>query len=638
MINNKDRLKPFFIVIFILILVSILINIGSQVYLSQNRIETLLGSKLKKNDKLQLKFKKAQISFSGSLSPFFAIKLSELDVTYSGCSEVYRLTTPYILVPISVFDALNNKLKIGYIKAGDVELSIKEPMAPCSDSNESANSILAKFNSIKSEKNFENVFGQVQSIFKSIKGFRVLRLNATENKSKVIRKLTTKNLRVSYNKKEKTIHTYMEVDFEPDNFKKPADLISKKGINLKIKSTTSYEDGFSFQATARHLEGVFEVQSKPQKTINDYKIKAIVKDLPLTFFNYVSEVKQLNLINSQRVWFNADLTFTLKNFFNPEESTVVTNFTNLEVYGPVLRAYASNFIVQIYPNFKILNEIEWRIDSLNLNGLVAKDNLAKLRGVIDQFGEVRGAGKISLDGEVSFEGIIKDSTFAFSMNGKKAQQVLSQANLNLLYKRPSINLNLEKLILVNGLFDGTIDGHILLGDDLSWDLKANAEKFRLSKKIQKLYAIKQTPFEKVDLLIQGKNRELISLSLTSKLETLMTKWGDFKKSNYSLNYDPDKKVYKFDLLSKSFILNPQFLQIDILNDFKNLKQFSTSLELSGEDKSFHLLSKTLSPPLIKLLAEGQDFNKDFMVSLSLGKTNFVLQGQINSGFKIRSVD
>lgn len=635
--NKRDQLKPVIIIIIVFILISISINVASQIYFSPKRVQAFLDKTLSTHEEIKIDFSKAQISFSGSLTPFFAIKISDVRLFHQGCVESYELKAPYLLIPFSIYKALNNKLSLGYIKAGDIDLTVKDSAEICPDGKILNRSLISQINDINSEKNFETVFAKIKTVFKNLRGFRIIKFKYHEVKLAKERSILIHNIRISYNKREKSVYTYNEFEFHPASFDLPG-VLPQSGLNIKIKSTLSYEEGFSFQANARHLEGVFEIASKPQKTINDYKIEVKVKDLPLSFLSYIKDIKPLSFINAHRVWYNSVAVISLKNFFSTADSQILIKFNNLEIYGPVLKAFASNFKIQVYPSLQILKEIQWRLDSLNLNGLVSSENLSKARGVIDEFGVLKGSGKVLTTGEIFFEGLLKDSSFIFSMNGKKALQKLKQANLNMNYTYPTLNLDMENILLQGGTFDGDIKGRLIWSEDFNWKFNVNAEMFSLSEKIQKLYSIEQSAFENLKFESIGKNRQLISLNFNSKLTKLKTKWGEFLDSVYQLNYIPESRSYRFDLTSNLFLLNTNFLKIDLFDTYKKLQNFTTTLELSDRDKSFSLVSKTLTPPLLSITAEGEDYNKEFVASLSLDKTSFVLQGHINSGLQIKSVE
>ena len=62
-----------------------------------------------------IQFKKAQMSFSGSLNPFFAVKITDIHLTFSGCKNKVELKSPYVLFPLFLSDAFNKKINMGYI-------------------------------------------------------------------------------------------------------------------------------------------------------------------------------------------------------------------------------------------------------------------------------------------------------------------------------------------------------------------------------------------------------------------------------------------------------------------------------------------------------------------------------------------
>lgn len=638
--KSKDFLKPVVILAVLFVSVLILLNIGSKLFFSRNKINNYLTKATSPSSKLSVDYKKMQLSFSGSLSPFFAIKMSQVQIHYQECGMDITFKAPYLLIPFSMRKALNHDLQFGYVKAGKSEIIFRDSVAPCPDSVAEEKTLFSKLKEKQPEnideiENFNLFFKKAKSIFKRVSGFRIQKLDYINLKVEKEKKVSFQHIRASYNKKLESIYTYCELNFAPSNFDIPG-FTSKKNIHLKFKADLAKEDGLSVLASARHLEGLLTIESQPQKTLNHFVTTAKVKDLPLTFLSYVMGPKYLEMINSHRIWFNSQVVFHITDLFKSNETKVVGKFDNLEIFGPVLKSFASNFTVQFYPTYEISKDIDWRLDGLNLNGVLSQKNLAKISGVIDQLGNIRGAGKIKKDGQVSFEGLITESSFNFSMNKKKAQQVLTKANINLNYTHPKLNLHLENIVLEKAVFDGEIKGELVWEDEFEWQFTAHSEVFNLSDKIQKLYAIKQTPFENFKFHIQGQKRDLLRLTLSSNIDRIKTKWGEFRDSKYLLNYLPEKEVYKFNIVSKSFILDSHFLKIDFLDSYKNLKDFSTTLELSGLNKSFLLNTKTVTPPIL-LEAEGEDYNKNFMVNLHLDKTTFILEGHINSGFEVKSV-
>jgi hypothetical protein len=637
--NNKDKLKPISVLAVVVIVVWILVSITSQMYFSPARINGYIAKSVKDNTEIKLDFKKAQLSFSGSLRPFFAIKISKPKVYVANCKGEYRFTAPYVLVPFSMTKALDQKMKFGYLKAGAADVIIKKSLLICPDSqqeNSETNEILASLT--QESFVFEEFFSKIKSAFKSLDGLRFQKLNITdlrdENKEKTIR---VDNLRLSYRDKTKSVYSYFEIDFQPNDFNVPG-TASEKNIKLKVKIDLTLSQGLSLQISARHLEGLLAITSEPQKNINQYIIQAKIKDLPLSFLNYMTGLEALNAINSHRVWFNSNLKLTFENILNSKKRKVGSKFSNLEVYGPVLKAYASNFEAELYPNYSISNNLNWRLDYLNFNGLLSQKNLAKARGVINQFGEIRGSGKVQTDGKLSFEGILKESSFAFSMNRKKTNQILSKANISLSLAYPILNLAIENINLEQGLFDGDVKGELDWKQDLVWNFNIKAETFRLSDNVLKLFALEQTAFNDVQIKISGQKRQLESLSAVSNIESLKTKWGEFRTSKYLLNYRPDSKTFKFDLSSKFFDPNTNYFKIELLDNYKSLRNFTTSLILPIDGKSFEMTSKNNGSPAIEVRAEGEDYNKDFMAFMKLDQTNLVLEGSINSKFKVKSVE
>lgn len=637
--NNKDKLKPISALAVVVIVLWILISVSSQLYFSPARINGYIAKSVNDETEVKLDFKKAQLSFSGSLRPFFAIKISKPKIFVANCKGDYRFNAPYLLVPFSLTKAIDKKIKFGYLKTGAADLVVKKTVLICPDSNsekENNNEILASL----TQENFifEEFFSKIKSAFKSLDGLRFQKLKISdlrdENKEKNV---TIDNLRLSYRGKSKSVFSYFEIDFQPNDFNIPG-TASEKNIKLKVKVDLTLAEGLSLQITARHLEGLLEIDSKPQKNINEYVVQAKVKDLPLSFLNYMTGIEALNAINSHRVWFNSNLKLKIQDILNSKNRKVSSKFSNLEVYGPVLKAYASNFEAELYPAYSISESLNWRLDYLNLNGLLSQKNLAKARGVINQFGEIRGSGKIQTDGKATFEGLLKESSFAFSMNRKKTNQVLSKANISLSLVYPTLNLAIENINLEDGLFDGDVKGQLDWKQHLAWSFNINAETFRLSDKVLKLFALDQTAFNDVQLNISGQKRQLENLSVVSNIESLKTKWGEFRDSKYLMNYRPDSKTFKFDLISNFFEPNTDYFKIEILDNYKSLKNFSTSLILPIDGKSFELALKNKSKPAIEVRAEGEDFNKDFMTFMKLDQTNLVLEGNINSKFKVKSVE
>lgn len=638
--KNRDFLKPVIIVVILLVGALIVLNIGSRIFFSKSRINGYLEKSALPNTNLDVNFSKIQLSFSGSLAPFFAIKMSDISIHYKECGIDLSFKAPYILIPFSMKKALDNNLRLGYVKAGKSELVIKDSIDPCPDNADAESTLIAKLKerqpeNLSEEENFKAFFKKAKSIFKRVSGFRVQKLDFVDQRLNKEKTVSFSNIRALYNRDTQAIYSYSELNFKPNQFDIPG-FKSKKEIDVKIIIDLTEEEGLALNASARHLEGTLEISSKPQKTLNNYVSHAKVKDLPLTFLSYFIGPKSLEAINSHRIWFNSEVEFLASNLFKKQDANVVAKFNNLEIFGPVLKSYASNFKVQVYPKYEIPQEIDWRLDSLNLNGFISQKNLTKISGVIDQLGVIRGSGKVKTDGKLSFEGLITDTSFAFSMNRKKAQQLLTKANINLNYADQKLHLFMENIILDKAIFDGDITGELNLGDDFEWKFSAESEVFSLSDKVQKLYAIKQSPFENLKFKVNGKKRELIDLTLSSNLEKIKTKWGEFRDSKYVLSYSPEKEIYKFDLNSKVFILDSQFLKVDFFDEYKNLNNFSTTLELSKANKSFALVSKTTSP-LVSISADGEDYNKTFLANLNIDKTSFVLEGHINSGFKIKSV-
>ncbi len=639
--KTKDKIKPLVYLIVFLILSVFIITAGSQFYLTESRLQGLLNKTIseKFNDsvKIEIKFKKAQLSFSGSFSPMFAIKFNKLELKHDQCDRNYKLNTPYALIPISLIKAFKGILSIGYVKTGKLDFFASTTNALCADGKDKPLDVKNKISKIKSEKNYDKFFDHLAGVFKNVKGFRFLEFNYVEDNFKEIKKISSKNIKISYTKKNKSIQIYNEFDFKPqaiDLKSEPTNL----GVNLKIQTIISKSKGLSLLARARHLEGVFEIKSQPQKNLNDFSLDLQVSDLPLTFLNQVLGLKALSQINAHKVWHNSNAVVNLKNFFDNNESQILVKVNNIEIFGPVLKAYASDFEFQTKPHFKILNQISWRLENLDLNGLVPLELLSKARGVVDHYGILRGSGTIDENMRVNFEGLISDTVFLFSLNGKKAKQILNESNIILDFNYPNLSFHLENLALKAGSFDGDMKGEVVFNDNVDWNFKIRSEQLNLSKDVQSLFDLEQTPYEKLNLSVVGQKRKLSSLNFTSQVEFLKTKWGSFSKSNYNLSYQPELSMYQFDLTSEEFNLDTKFLKIDFSDQKQNLKNFKTTLKLSDKDKSFSLISESLIQPKVYLSASGPDFNKTFLAELKVDQSQFVIEGTINSGFKIKSVE
>lgn len=638
--NTKDKIKPFAYVIIFLILSVLVITAGSQFYLTESRLQNILdktiSEKFKDDVKVEIKFNKAQLSFSGSFSPMFAIKFNGLELKHDQCDRSYRLNTPYALIPVSVIRAIKGELNIGYIKTGKVDFFVNAISSICADGKEKSLDIKKKISKIRSEKNYDKLFNHLAGIFKNIKGFRFLEFNFVEDNFKEVKKISSKNIKISFTKKNKSIQIYNEFDFKPQSLDSKNES-TLSGVNLKIQTIISKSKGLSILARARHLEGVFEIKSQPQKNLNDFRLDLQISDLPLTFLNQVLGFKILSQINAHKVWHNSNAIVSLKKFFDTTDSQILVKVNNIEIFGPVLKAYASDFEFQTKPYFKILNPISWRLENLDLNGLVPLEILSRAKGVVDQYGVLRGSGTVDENLRLNFEGLISDTIFLFSLNGKKAKQILNQSNIILDFNYPKLNFNLENLALKSGSFDGDMKGEVVFNENVDWNFNVKSDLLSLSKEVQSLFDLDQSPFEKINLSVVGQKRNLLSLSFKSQVESLKTKWGSFSKSFYNLSYQPEFSLYQFDLESEDFDLNTKFLKIDISNQNQKLKKFKTTLKLSDKDKSFSLVSESLIQPKVYLSASGPDFNKDFLAEIKVDRSQFIIEGNINSGFRIKSV-
>lgn len=634
-----NSLKPISTVIVLLIVSLISINLVSQFYFSSLRVNSYVAKTLGDQTDLRINFRKAQLSFSGSLSPFFAIKISEAKINYSNCNSDYEFQAPYVLIPFSITAAAKKKVRFGYLKASEGLLTVRRSVQICPDRVVESAAKLELLEILKFESlTFDVFFKKVQSAFKSINGLRFQKLEILDlRNSQKDKRVVFHNLRLSDKKRSRSIHSYFEIDFQPNDFNIPG-TASEKNIRMKVKADLTLKNGLSFLVTARHLEGLVELQSKPQKEIHDYKFKAQVKDLPLSFLNYFSGTEVIDSINAHKVWLNSSLDLRIKNGFDSKQRVILAEFANVDIYGPVLKLFTTNFEAQLYPSYEIMRSIEWRLDYLNLNGLLNPEYLKKVRGVVDQFGEVRGSGQIASSGAVNFEGVLKGSSFQFSMNRKKAKQILSSANIIINYDHPNLKLNMDSLMPESGIFEGSVVGKISWKNPVEWSFGIEATAFKLADDVIDLFAIKQAPFTEFTLTSKGQARELQSLSAKANLAQLKTKWGYYKNSKYNVSYHPEKKMYQFNLSAESFKPRIKDLKIDTFDRYKTLEKFTTDLYLSAEDKAFEVLARSNAFSLVELRAEGEDYNKDFMAFLTLDKTKFALEGHINSGFRVKSVE
>ncbi len=631
--TNKDRLKPLSLLVIFFIVAFISVNILSQYYFSPKKINKYLQKSISNTMNMEVDFKKAQISFSGSLSPFFAIKVTGPHFKYDDCKAAYDFKAPYILIPLSLRDAAKDKLKLGFIKFGKAEITVRDSVLTCTEGGSPEKAATLDVFQPPAPK-FGEFFERVERVFKSVSGIRAQQLVYKELRKNQEKVISFKRLRVSYHKVSRFIHSYFEIAIKPKKNNK-LNLAYKRDIKLKVNAQLSHDAGLSIKANARFLEGVFELNSGPQKSLNNYAVKFKIKDLPLTFLSFLVDEKSLEAINSHRIWFNSSFKIYLLNFLSSKVNTINANIDSLEIFGPVLKSYASNIEAQLYPKFKVLKPMNWRLDSLNLNGLLSLRNLKSVRGAIDQFGIMRGSGQVLTDNSVSFEGLMSKSSFTFSMNRKKVQQVLTKANINFVFKYPNLNLEVKNIVLEKGVFDGILFGTVDWSRDFEWSLGANSSSFSLAPKVQELFAISQSPFEDLKFKMNGKVRVLENLSFQAELPKLKTKWGEFLKSNYNLSYDSDKKNYRFKLSSKQFLLNSNFVKLNFLKNHNSLDELSTLLILSSTDKSFDLQAETSANPKVKIEAQGSDYNKEFLANFNSEGKHYVLKGQINNGFILK---
>lgn len=622
-LNALTKLKLLVSMLVLFVVFVLIVQNISESYLTVSKINNIIDQRTKLP--LQVKFDRAHIGFSGGLYPFFAVKFNNLKLDFIDCEVSYRLKSPSLLVPVFMSTVIDNKPRFGYIKSKLVSVEEFENSNKCGVDQKN---VFKKINSIGSKNRYKKGFEKLEKAFDFVGGLRWLQFNYINRKQKLFQ---VNDVTVTYNRKDSTLYSFGELNIQPYNPK-----VDNQILKIKLNAVASMSNGLKLEAKARHHEGRFEVTSKAQKKLDDYNINVYVKDLPLTFINFFNQYKEMKLVNAHKIWYNSAAKVNFKNFFNSEKKETDIHLENLQLYGPLLNLSADKFSLKVAPKLSLITSVDWRLGSVNLDMLFVKERLSDFDGIINHFGSLEGSGILRPDQKLYFEGKLKDLAFVFSMNGRKAVQKVKSANVKVKYLKEKLSLSLENFILAGGAeFEGNLQGQLNWQEEFIWSMRLNSSLLKLSESVLELYQIKQSAFEQLIFTAEGQGRELQSMSLTAALNDLSTKWGKFNNSEYKLVYQPDEKDYVFTLLSKSFNLDPKFIDIKPISDVSEIKDFMTELTLNQDKKSFDLKAYSNSKPKISLSASGVDFKSKFTSTLIIQDQEHSLVGDIDSGFKIK---
>ena len=454
----KNKLQPIAQVVISLVVLIILLSAGSQLYFTQERVFEVLKSQLlgtSHEEDANIQFKKAQMSFSGSLNPFFAVKITDIHLTFSGCKNKIELKSPYVLVPLFLSDAFNKKINMGYIKSGDLTVHVFPPEKKCETSNEMQTSLSEQ----PSEETYNRIFQKVEGLFKRVRGLRVQSAHVHFLENGMSKDGIFKRVRMSFDHENGQLFARADVllpSLGDSDSVKSKKVFGRSSKNIfKVSIDMSKDRGLLFSGKSRFSKGTLKMESEPQKKLNDLQIKFAARDIPLDVYKqFVTTLMLLGQMDSQGVRVHAEGHLYLRNFFKKEESVINVRFKKVDLFGASIKIYAQDLFAQVFSKWKILEPFDWQMESMDIDKVFPHLSAGPLKKMAKDSGVLSGTGLTESLEDIEFEGLLTDFTLKSLSSGTEKEHNFSRSNLDFNFKnnRLSIFLNgvpIDKKVLEN---------------------------------------------------------------------------------------------------------------------------------------------------------------------------------------------
>ena len=449
--SPKKRLQLTAQIVISIVVLIILLSAGSQLYFSQERVLEVLNSQLigNSNKDIHIHFKKAQMSFSGSLSPFFAVKMTDIHLTLSDCKNKVELKSPYILVPLFLSDAFNGRVNMGYIKSGDLDVEVLPPEKKCELSDETEPSL--PLGPLKEP--YPQIFQKVEEFFQKAQGLRVQSIHARFMKNQKFKEGFFKRVRISFDREESQLFARTDIllpSLTNSDLSKEKKVFSRSSRDrIKMNLEMSRDRGLLISGESWLSQGNLKIESRHQKDLNNFQVKLKINDVPLDFYkNLFNTLTFWEKINSQKVSTHAEGYLIFKHFFEDEKEKIVTmRLKKIDVFGPWVKIYARSILAQMIPHGEVIEPFTWQVETLNVDKIFPHLRSEIFKKVAKDLGVVSGVGITKSLTDIEFEGLLTHFILKSFLREEDKEYKFSKSDLDLKLKKESFSIFLNELPL-----------------------------------------------------------------------------------------------------------------------------------------------------------------------------------------------
>lgn len=681
--KHPERSRRFFLLFIIAFFVIMAVSGGTQLFLSPQRVASWIKPNLPNYEHLDIEFKKAQISFSGSLFPLFGIKAKDVLIRYHGCTSSLQLNAPYILVPFSLTDAVRKKLRFGYLKAGDVDLQILKKDNVCLDQvgesgilndPDEVGAPAQKVTEALENQDFDKLFKTLLRPFRGASGLKIQKLKVyrpstvlLENphlaidqaKDKVVelesqkkppvaelatakeeltalrhtKRVEIQRLRLTYDKSNEAILFSGGVKIRSPLF----DSIKRLPVYW-LSIEMNKEKGLKIAAQSRYNEGRFYLDSDYQKNLEKLRVKWKATDFPVSLLVKALDTRHVfSQLNTHLLWLNGEGALGLS--YNKElQVGVMANL--LRVRGELVDALAQDVALSLYPEVKVLDPFEWRIEKLDLEQISEFLDHKGLRGVLRRAGSIRGSGIMNGFKDVIFEGSVEGVEFFFSNSGQKAFQKVQKAEMNVEYFEDRLKIDLERIVFGEGEVEGQIGFELTTSHadhkGYQWQFKSSGQSLKFNEQVYALFMLQPFSFDSFNILVQGQENHAHKFAVSAAIEQCGTQWGAFEGVSLNINAQ-NSKTLNLQMKSKKFTVNSKYVQFGGLvpNELGNAS-VDMQLDLDTDIGSIDFVALEPKVGPLKITAKDVAYKtKAFDGQLTRAGQTYQVHGDLASGYKFK---
>ncbi|MCO5113244.1 MAG: hypothetical protein M9899_03615 [Bdellovibrionaceae bacterium] len=673
--ERSKRLFQLFIVTFFIVMA---VSGGTQLFLSPQRVAGWIKTGIPDYEHLDIEFKKAQVSFSGSFFPLFGIKAKGVMIRYHGCSNSFQMNAPYILVPFSLIEAFRGKLRFGYLKIGDVDLQVLKKDNICIEQEQqSASEPVEPTHNVTQAlegKDYDQLFTALLKPFRGVKGLKIQKVNVyepvtalwddpkvalSEAKEKVkqleadketeasellaaqedlaqiqnAKHAEVQRLRLTYDKSNESILLLGGIKILLPRFE-TLKRLPVYWINLEFNKAK----GLKMNAKARYNEGRFSLNSDYQKDLDDLKLHWKASDFPFSFLVKTFDTKQtLSQLNTHLLWLNGEGAL-LASYHKKLSLNVLARVLRLR--GEMVDAIAGDVEIAVYPKLDVQKPFEWRIEKLDLEQASDFLDHKGLRGVLRRAGHIRGSGIVNGFQDIVFEGSVEGLEFFFSSSGQRAFQKVEKAEMSLEYYKDKFRIDLERITFGEGEVEGQIGFELkpIKSDEYQWKFQANGQSLKFNNQVYALFMLEPFSFDKFDITVQGQEKYANHILVNAKIEECKTLWGEFEGMNLQIKAQDHKKMF-LQMQSKKFEVNSKYVQTaDLIPNHLENAVVKMDLLLDQDLGSLEFIAQAPKVGPLKLTAKEIPYKTkslSFNGHLTRAGKSYEVHGDLEGGYKFK---